>query len=157
MPTLRYIDAPAAIDWLERAFGFVAHLVVPAEPEAADSQIPDSQSIKAGPSVAVQPKQIAHAQLRCGEVMIMLGSIRDDAFGKLLKTPAAAGGATSCPYIIVADLKPHYERAQAAGAEIVQEYEEQPYGGALYTARDPEGHIWCFGSYDPYADGCADE
>ncbi len=32
----------------------------------------------------------------------MLGSARDDEFGKLQSTPAALGGTTQSPYIIVA-------------------------------------------------------
>ena len=31
IPTMRYRDAPAAIDWLCRAFGLERHLVVPGE------------------------------------------------------------------------------------------------------------------------------
>lgn len=43
----------------------------------------------------------------------------------------------------------HYERAKAAGAEIIDEYAEKDYGGAGYSCRDPEGHLWWFGGYDP--------
>jgi uncharacterized glyoxalase superfamily protein PhnB len=67
IPTLRYRDAPAAIDWLEKAFGFRRHLVVP-----------DGDG------------GIAHAQLVFGNGMVMLGSAREDAFGELqapLPTP----------------------------------------------------------------------
>ncbi len=28
----------------------------------------------------------------------------------------------------------------------------RPYGGRGYTGRDPEGHVWAFGSYDPWAE-----
>ena len=31
IPTLRYQDAPAAIDWLVSVFGFEKHLIVPDE------------------------------------------------------------------------------------------------------------------------------
>jgi uncharacterized glyoxalase superfamily protein PhnB len=44
-----------------------------------------------------------------------------------------------------------YARAKAAGAEIVMEIEDQDYGGRLYSCRDPEGHLWNFGTYDPWA------
>lgn len=128
IPTLRYNDAPAAIDWLCDAFGFNRHLVV-----------------------AGDDGTIAHAQLTFGNGMIMLGSARDDEFGQLQKPPGALGGAVSqSPYIIVADVEKHYSRAVAAGAEIVAPVESQAYGGQLYTCRDPEGYIWNFGSYDPW-------
>lgn len=44
----------------------------------------------------------------------------------------------------------HYERARAADAEIVRELADQPYGSREYSARDPEGNLWSFGTYDPY-------
>jgi uncharacterized glyoxalase superfamily protein PhnB len=37
-----------------------------------------------------------------------------------------------------------------AGAEIVMEVEDQDYGGRLYSCLDPEGHLWSFGTYDPW-------
>ena len=39
----------------------------------------------------------------------------------------------------------------AAGAEIVIEIRDEDYGGRHYSCRDPEGHVWNFGSYDPWA------
>ena len=129
IPTFRYADAPAAIDWLCRAFGFEKHLVVPGD---------------AG--------TIAHAQLSFGEAMIMLGSARDDEYGRLVRTPGEVDGAvTQACYIVVEAIDAHYEQAKAAGAEIVMELAAQDYGGKLYSCRDPEGHLWNFGSYDPWA------
>ena len=130
IPTLRYRDAPAAIDWLCDAFGFERHLVVPGEGDT-----------------------IAHAQLTCGNGMIMLGSAGDDDFGRLQKTPADVGGVgTQSPYIIVPDADAHYERAKAAGAAIVYDIRDEDYGGRGYSCRDPEGHLWNFGTYDPWAE-----
>ena len=45
-----------------------------------------------------------------------------------------------------------YAQAKAAGAEIVDELEPKDYGGSGYSARDPEGHLWSFGDYDPWAE-----
>ena len=129
IPCLRYDDAAAAIEWLCRAFGFEKHLVV------GDDSI------------------VHHAQLTFGNGMMMLGSKRDGEYDKLVKQPSEIGGAeTQTPYIIVDDPDAHYKRAQAAGAEIVTEIADQDYGGRLYTCRDIEGHIWNFGSYDPWAE-----
>lgn len=129
IPTMRYGDAPAAIEWLCKAFGFEKHLVVP------------------GPNGT-----IAHAQLTFGNGMIMLGSTRDDQFGRLVTVPADAGAVTQSPYIIVQDTDAHYARARAAGAEIVMDIKDEDYGGRGYSCRDPEGHLWNFGSYDPWAE-----
>lgn len=130
IPTMRYRDAAAAIDWLCSAFGFERHMVVPGE-----------------------DGQIAHAQLALGNAMIMLGTARDDAFGALQAPPTPGAPVTQSPYIVVADPDAHYARAKAEGAEIVMDIADQDYGGRLYSARDPEGHLWNFGSYDPWAEG----
>ena len=130
IPTMRYRDAPAAIDWLCRAFGFERHLVVPDEAGG-----------------------IAHAQLTFGNGMIMLGSTANaSAWGERIVQPRAIGGReTQCPCVIVADCEAHYARAKAAGAEIIDELEVKEYGGSGYSCRDLEGHLWWFGSYDPWA------
>ena len=128
MPTMRYRDAARALDWLCRAFGFEKRLVVPG---------PDGT--------------IAHAELTFGNGMVMLGSMRDDDFGQLVKTPADLGATTQSAYVVVADVDAHYERAKAAGAEVVLDIEDKPYGGRGYTCRDPERHVWNFGSFDPWA------
>ena len=132
IPCFRYQDAPKAIDWLCRAFGFERHLVVPGEGDT-----------------------IAHAQLRFGNGMIMLGSAgkHGNAFDELQKTPAEVGGVgTSSPYVVVEDADAHLAQARAAGAEIVIDIEDADYGGRGYTCRDLEGHVWNFGTFDPWAD-----
>jgi uncharacterized glyoxalase superfamily protein PhnB len=82
--------------------------------------------------------------------MIMLGSARDDNFGRLQPTPAKVGGTTQSPYVIVADVDGLCDRARAAGAEIVFEPSDQDHGGRAFSCLDPEGHLWNFGSYDPW-------
>jgi uncharacterized glyoxalase superfamily protein PhnB len=129
IPTMRYHDATAAIEWLCNAFGFEKHLVVPGENGT-----------------------IAHAQLTFGNGMIMLGSASDDAYGQLVKPPRDLQGAsTQSPYIVVEDTDAHYRRAVAAGAKIEMDIKDEDYGGRGYTCRDPEGQVWNFGSYDPWA------
>lgn len=127
IPTMRYRDAPRMIDWLCETFGFERHLVV--------------EDGSGG---------IAHAQLTLGDGMIMLGSARNDDFGKLQPTPADLGGTSQSPYIVVADADEMYRRAQAGGAEIVYDIKDEDYGGRGFSCRDPEGHLWNFGTYDPW-------
>jgi uncharacterized glyoxalase superfamily protein PhnB len=132
IPALRYQDAPKAIDWLCRAFGFEKHLVVPGENGGID-----------------------HAQLTFGNGMIMLGSAGKHSTGydKLMRTPGELGGANSqAPYVIVEDADAHHTQALAAGAEIVIPLEDAAYGGRGYTCRDLEGNVWSFGSYDPWTE-----
>lgn len=128
IPIMRYRDAPAMIDWLCDAFGFERHLVV--------------EDGNGG---------IAHAQLVSGDAMIMLGSDLSSDHGKLMVMPADIGNRqTQCPYMVVADADAHHARALAAGAEVIMAPEDQDYGGRLYSCRDPEGHLWNFGTYDPW-------
>ncbi len=122
-PSVVYDDAPAAIDWLCRAFGFERHLVVPG---------PDNT--------------IAHAELAIGSAMIMLGSSSDEP---PRKSPKTLGAATGGIYVVVDDVDAHSARARAAGAVIVRAPKDQEYGGRLYTCRDLEGHDWSFGTYLP--------
>lgn len=130
IPTLRYNDAQAAIEWLCNAFGFKQHLVVRGEND-----------------------RIEHAQLTYGNGMIMLGSARDDEFGKLQAPPNSDDSIVSqSPYIIVTDIDEHYQNAVDAGATIVMQLTAEDYGGKNFSCRDPEGFVWNFGSYDPWAD-----
>ena len=128
VPCLRYHDAPAAIAWLCQALGFEQQLVVP-----------DNDG------------GIAHAQLSFGNGMIMLASVVDSEYGRLMKQPGEIGGAnTQSCYLVVNDADSVYGRALEAGAEIVLDIKDEDYGGRGFTCRDPEGHIWSLGTYDPW-------
>lgn len=127
VPCLRYRDAPAAIDWLCEHFGFERHLVVP-----------DAQG------------GIAHAQLRHGSSMLMLGSVADSDYGRQMRQPDEAGGCTQSLYLVVDDADALYARAVAGGARVVIDIRDEDYGGRGFTCRDPEGHLWSFGTYDPW-------
>lgn len=65
------------------------------------------------------------------------------------KSPRALAGIHQCLYVAVADPDAHYERAKAEGAEIVMAPTDMDYGARNYCARDPEGHLWTFGTYYP--------
>jgi uncharacterized glyoxalase superfamily protein PhnB len=116
IPTLRYKDAPAAIEWLCAAFGFEKNAVYPT-PDGA----------------------IAHAQVSYGNGMIMLGSVAD-----------SGGVDPQSIYLVVNDADAVYAQAKAAGAVVVQEIQNPDYGGRGFSVRDPEGHVWSIGTYDPW-------
>jgi len=86
---------------------------------------------------------IAHAQLAWGNGLVMLGST--DGKGDYDTSKVVL-------YLASEDVDAHYERAVAAGAQIVMELSDQDYGSREYSALDPEGNVWCFGSYQPGAD-----
>jgi uncharacterized glyoxalase superfamily protein PhnB len=126
---MRYADAPAAIDWLCQVLGFERHHVYPGENGT-----------------------IAHAQLTLGGGMIMLGSGKDDEFGSGFTSPANLGGKESrSVYIVVPDADAAYARAVAAGAAIVRPVQDTPYESREFSVKDPEGHTWSVGTYDPWA------
>jgi uncharacterized glyoxalase superfamily protein PhnB len=129
IPCLRYRDAPAAIEWLCAALGFERQAVYPN---------PDGT--------------IAHAQLTLGGGMVMLASVAGESeWGRLIEQPGAIGNReTQSPYLLVVDADAVYARAKAAGAEILLDIKDEDYGGRGFTCRDPEGHIWNVGTYDPW-------
>ena len=82
----------------------------------------------------------------------MLGSAEGFSFPDLCKTPRDVGGVGTFEIsVYVAEVDAHYKNTVAQGAEIVTAIEDKPYGGRGYSCRDPEGHVWGFASYDPWA------
>jgi uncharacterized glyoxalase superfamily protein PhnB len=131
IPSLRYRDAYAAIDWLVKAFGFT------------------KQAVYEGPD-----NTVAHAQLTYGGGMLMLGSApHAGEYSKHMVFPSDIGGKqTAGLCLVVKDCDAVYAAAKAAGAEIVEELNEPEYGGKAFACKDPEGYIWWVGSYDPWAE-----
>jgi len=116
-PTLRAHDAQALIRFLVEAFGFEETVVY------ADGDV------------------VHHAQLSWPEGGgIMLGSVRP---GQVSATDAGAFGA----YVVTDQPDALCERARAAGAEITAEPHDTDYGSRDFSARDPEGNRWSFGTY----------
>jgi uncharacterized glyoxalase superfamily protein PhnB len=125
---MRYRNLPSAIEWLCRAFGFEKHRLTVSDTGA-----------------------IQFAQLTFGTAMIMVSPVRASAFDRLFRQPDEVGGVeTQTCYFFVADAHAHCARAKAAGAEIVLDIERTANGGRSYSCRDPEGHLWNFGTYNPW-------
>lgn len=121
-PLMRFRDAPAAIAFLKDAFGFQQREVI-----------------------ANEDGTIAHAELSYGPSILMLGSDREDP---VLGSRAGQGWI----YVAVPDADEHCRRARAAGAKITAELHDTEYGSRDYTAHDPEGNQWHFGTYRPGVD-----
>jgi len=129
IPALRYRNAPAAIDWLCQVFGFTRHAVY-ANPDGT----------------------IAHAELALGGGMIMLGSAKDDENSQRFSSPDELDGVeTRGAYIVVADADAVHARAVAAGATILRPLQKTDYGSREFAVKDPEGHSWSVGTYDPWS------
>lgn len=119
IPALFYQNPRAALDFLQRAFGFELDMLL--EDEAGN---------------------LAHSQMAFGDGRIMVGTEWSDDH----KSPQSIGRkCTQTVHIQMNDgIDAHCERARAAGAEILAEPDTQFYGDRTYRARDPEGHIWTF-------------
>jgi len=129
IPSHRYRNAPAAIDWLCNVFGFERHAVYEAEPGI-----------------------IAHAELTLNSGMFMLGSAKDDEHAVRYQSPNDLGGIeTGGIYLVVADIDAVHARAVAAGAPVIRPLQDTPYGSREFAVKDPEGYTWGVGNYDPWA------
>ena len=117
-PVLKYDDAHAAIDFLERAFGF-ERLHVHENDDGA----------------------VVHAELCREDDVIGLSStgVGDPMFEQ--------GRGCTTVYVAVDEVDLLHDRAKGAGAEIVMVPTDQDYGSRDFAARDPEGNIWSFGTY----------
>ena len=119
-PYPNYLDAKAAIAFLEAAFGFETAVMV------------------MGPN-----DEIVHAEMALGDGRIGIGA----EWHELMRSPKNLGGKSSCSIHVQlpSDLDGHCARARAAGATILREPESKAYGDRTYLAQDPEGNVWSFG------------
>lgn len=132
VPCLLYRDAPAMIEWLCAVFGF---------------------SKKA---VYMDGDKVAHAELTLGSGMVMVASIpdadSDRLWAKLIRQPADISLAeTQSPSLQVDDPDAVYARVNKHGGSIELDIEDKGYGGRGFVCRDPEGHLWAVGNYNPWA------
>jgi uncharacterized glyoxalase superfamily protein PhnB len=121
-PCLTYRDARAAITFLRDAFGF--------EEVATHARQSD-------------PSIIEHAEMRWplgGGVMFGSHEKDDSPFGR--RSPG-----NDSVYVVCDDPDALFERATAAGAEVVRGLKDEDYGSRGFTVRDPEGNLWSFGTY----------
>ncbi len=122
-PNLRYRHPAAAIAWLEQALGFARHFV------------------------AEEDGHIVHAQMRLGTTLLFLGPDHaDDRYG--MHSPLALNGTGQGVCIVIDNgVDALCDKARAAGAVILTDPYDTPYGSREFTCRDPEGHIWSVGTY----------
>lgn len=116
-PTLQARNAPALIDFLVDAVGFVRT------------------------AVHTEGDRVAHAQLDWPEGGgIMLGSHQPQR--TCTREPGTAG-----MYVVTDQVDALYERVKQSGAKVISEISDQPYGNREFSIADPEGNLWSFGFY----------
>jgi uncharacterized glyoxalase superfamily protein PhnB len=129
IPFLRYRDAAAAVPWLQNAFGF--------EPVVVESD---------------DDGNVVHASLRFGTGAIILGPADEGLLN--MRSPRDLPATSQGIYVHLesdGDVDKRFEQAREAGAEVVIELMDMPYGSREFTVRDLEGHVWSFGTYLPSA------
>lgn len=126
MPVMRYRDCNKAVDFLTRVFGFAE-----------------------GNAYRDEKGNVMHAELWFGNGGIMIGPVADTPFGKVMRQPDQAGGVTASFFCVVNDPDAHHARTQQAGFEIFMPLRDESYGSREYSVKDPEGHVWTFGTYEP--------
>ena len=118
-PVLRYQHAPAAIEFLVNALGFE---------KKSDHRTPQGD--------------VAHADLAHGPSIVGVSS------AAVSSGESPWGQVRQGLYLVVDDPDAAYERARAAGADVAVPIADQSYGSRDFSLRDPEGHLWGFGTYD---------
>jgi uncharacterized glyoxalase superfamily protein PhnB len=115
-PYLLYADVAAAIEWLGHAFGFEERL-----------RFADEAGV------------VTHAEVTLGDGEVFLGHP-----GPEFRSPEELGAFTHLVHVYVEDVDAHHARAVEAGAPILGELEDTPYGDRRYDTEDLEGHRWSF-------------
>jgi uncharacterized glyoxalase superfamily protein PhnB len=126
-PAITYRDADAALAFLTSAFGFEEKAVYR-----------DDDGV------------IQHGELRLGAGLVMFGQHRPSGFTGDLDIDAKTSPTSI--YVVVGDPDAHHAQAKQAGATIIRELSDMDYGSREFSAADPEGNRWSFGTYDPYAE-----
>jgi uncharacterized glyoxalase superfamily protein PhnB len=114
---LYYEDVAGALKFLARAFGLR----------------------KCGVQMRGPDGKINHASMQLGDDLVMMGYP-----GPQYKNPKHLGHWTQCLYVNVNNVDRHFQHAKKAGAKILDEPKDTPYGHRRYGAEDPEGHHWYF-------------
>lgn len=128
-PTFRFRNAEAMIDWLVSTFGFTIHAMYKGE-----------------------DGKVAHAELAYGSSIIMCGEDRDDAYGSMVGGSDAGQGGKSL-YIVTDDVDALFQKVEKAGATIEEGLTDRDYGSREFICCDPDGNLWCFGTYWPKVAG----
>ena len=121
-PSLVCTPCAEAIDFYTRAFG----------------------AEQLGPIMTGPDGTVAHAEMRIGDSVIMLGDEWPDG---PTQSPTTVGGSTAALFIYTDDVEALWERAVAAGAEEVFPLQMQFYGDKSGRLRDPFGHTWGLGQH----------
>ena len=126
IPAIRYRDCQLAIKWLCEVLGFEQFVVY------------ESEGV------------VHHAELIFDHSLIMVSSYRDAAYDQVIRLPKDIENFnTQSPYIFIDNVKEHHNHVMLKGGDIVIPLTKEAHGSG-FTVRDPEGHLWSFGDFNPW-------
>ena len=123
-PRLVVSDGAAAIEFYARAFG--------AEQRGERFTGPGGELI--------------HAELRIGDSFVMITEESADDGSRAVSPQSAGGAVTAIMATYWEDVDAAWDRALAAGAEVIYPLADQFYGERGGRLRDPFGHQWMLSS-----------
>lgn len=129
IPTTKYRDVHAAVEWSCRVLGFENRLTVEAD-----------------------NGDIAHTQLTLSDVMVMPSTESGNQFGRLQRSAESLGVVSQSSSITIDGVDEHYTHSVEVGAEIVVEICDADYSSRLNSCRDAQGQLWNFGPYNKWTD-----
>ncbi len=123
-PVLFYEDVVGSIAFLKEAFGLSERFVA----RSKEGSVEHAQLSYRGAVVMLSPAKSPHALRPCA-------------------TPKETGSLQGCVYLFVEDVDQHAKQSRYAGAQIIMEPTDMPYGDRVYGALDREGHFWAFATH----------
>ena len=120
-PYLVVKDAAAAIDFYQKAFGAEDLVRMP------------------GPGGGIM-----HAELRIGNSMIFMS---EECVERGVKSPLTLGGAGVSIHLYVPDVDAAFQRAVAAGAQVIMPPMNMFWGDRFSKVSDPFGHHWSIATH----------
>jgi uncharacterized glyoxalase superfamily protein PhnB len=111
------------------------------DPRAAIDFLTGTLGLTAGPITTADDGSIGHAELFWDGSAVMIGT-RGSGDARFETGRAVLYLTTDTPDAL-------HDKATGAGAPLVYGLTDQPYGSREFAVADPEGNVWCFGTYRP--------
>ncbi len=123
-PRLVFLDAKSAIEFYQRAFG----------------------AVELDPPHLGPGGMVVHAQIRIGDSVVYLTDQGDNG-GDAVSPSSVGGRVTAIMALNVPNVDEVWERAVAAGCEVIHPLADQFYGDRGGRVRDPYGHEWMLSTH----------
>ncbi|WP_181781863.1 VOC family protein [Pseudonocardia pini] len=110
------------------------------DPRAALDFLTGTLGLVPGTVATADDGSVGHAELFWGDTAVMIGPRSGD--------PRFDTG-RAVVYLVTETPDALHDKTSGAGARVVMEPVDQDYGSREFAVEDPEGNVWCFGTYRP--------